>query len=241
MNQDVIGHLIELRRRLIFILLGFLVVFLCLFHFSNNLYDGLAKPLLTYLPHGTQLIATDVTSPFFVPLKLTAIVAGLLSLPNTVYQIWHFIAPGLYRHEKKLMLITLISVIILFACGMLFCFFIVLPTLFNFIAKIKASDIAMMTDISKYLDLVLSLFIIFGTAFQMPIIIYLLIYFNIVTHTKMADMRKYMLVGAFIIAAIVTPPDILSQTMLAIPLYLLYELGLLMAKLTLSKHQDNQC
>ena len=215
------------------------MVFLPLFHFSNNIYTVLAKPLLRYLPVGSHLIATDVTSPFFVPLKLTMIITLFISLPNTIYQIWRFITPALYRNEKKLMLITAISVLFLFILGMAFCFYIVLPTLFNFIAKIKAPDIAMLTDINKYLDLVLSLFIIFGIAFQMPIIIYLLIYFKIVTYKRLISLRKYMFVAVFIIAAIVTPPDIISQIMLAIPLYLLYEIGILFSRLTI--HKDKIC
>ena len=240
MNEgNIISHLFELRRRLIYILVAYLMVFLPLFHFSNTIYDALAKPLLTYLPVGSHLIATDVTSPFFVPLKLTMIVALFISLPNTIYQIWQFIAPALYRNERKLILITIVSVLFLFILGMVFCFYVVLPTLFHFISKIKAPDIAMLTDINKYLDLVLSLFIIFGIAFQMPIIIYLLIYFKIVTYRKMISLRKYMFVAVFIIAAIVTPPDILSQIMLAIPLYLLYEIGILISKLTI--HKDKLC
>ena len=239
MNQDIISHLTQLRIRLIFILIGFLVVFLSLYHFSNNLYDFLAHPLLSYLPKDTHLIATDVTSPFFVPLKLTGAVAILISLPNTIYQIWQFIAPALYRHEKKLMLITTTLVITLFILGVVFCFYIVLPTLFNFISKTKAPNIEMLADINKYFDLVLSLLIIFGIAFQMPIITYLLIYFKIVTYKKMISLRKYMFVIMFIIAAIVTPPDIISQIMLAIPLYLLYEIGILLSKLTI--HKDKIC
>ena len=236
---SIVSHLIELRRRCIYIIIGYLVVFLPLFHFSNNIYTVLAKPLLRYLPVGSHLIATDVTSPFFVPLKLTMIITLFISLPNTIYQIWRFITPALYRNEKKLMLITAISVLFLFILGMAFCFYIVLPTLFNFIAKIKAPDIAMLTDINKYLDLVLSLFIIFGIAFQMPIIIYLLIYFKIVTYKRLISLRKYMFVAVFIIAAIVTPPDIISQIMLAIPLYLLYEIGILFSRLTI--HKDKIC
>ena len=236
MNQELILHLIELRKRLIYTLIGFIIVFLPLFHYANTLYKYLAEPLLLYLPRGTQLIATDVTSPFFVPLKLSAIAAIIISIPNTVYQVWQFIAPGLYRHEKKLILTTILCIIALFIAGISFCFWIVLPTLFNFIGHIKATDITMLTDIGKYLDLVLSLFLVFGCAFQMPVIIFLLIRFEIISQQKMASIRKYVLVGVFVIAAVVTPPDILSQTMLAIPLYLLYEIGMLFAKLLRTKN-----
>ena len=231
MNNELIEHLIELRKRIIIIILGFIITFLGLLHFANVIYFYLSKPLLAYMPDGSMLIATDVTSPFFVPLKLTAIVAFILSLPNTAYQIWQFVAPGLYRHERKLIVATTISTLVLFVLGIIFCYFIVLPILFNFISHVKAINIIMLTDINKYLDLVLQLFFIFGCAFQTPIIVFLLIYFNIVGYNRMASMRKYILVGSFIVAAIVTPPDIFSQTLLAIPLYLLYELGVLMGKI----------
>lgn len=231
MNNELLIHLIELRKRLIYILSGILIVFLGLFHFANTIYTIASQPLLIYLPHGTQLIATDITSPFFAPLKLTAYVAIFLSLPNTAYQIWKFIAPGLYLHEQKLIILSVLSVVILAVLGMLFCYFIVLPTLFNFIGHIKSQEITMLTDITKYLDFILNLFLVFAIAFQTPVLIFLLIYFGVVKHSKMASLRKYILVGCFIIAAIVTPPDVLSQTMLAIPLYLFYEIGMFVAKI----------
>ena len=230
MNTEFLIHLIELRKRLIYILIGVLIAFFGLFHFANTIYAIVSQPLLVYLPHGTQLIATDITSPFFAPLKLTAYVAIFISLPNTVYQIWRFVAPGLYLHEQKLIVASVMSVIILSTLGMLFCYFVVLPTLFNFIGHIKSQEITMLTDITKYLDFILNLFLVFAIAFQTPVVIFLLIYFGIVKHSKMASLRKYILVGCFIIAAIVTPPDVLSQTMLAIPLYLFYEIGMLVAK-----------
>lgn len=231
MNQNIINHLIELRKRLIFISIGFLLVFLGLFHFANQIYVYLSQPLFAYLPENTQLIATDITSPFFVPLKLTAIVALVVTFPHTIYQLWQFIAPGLYRYERKLLGWVVMCGSLLFIGGVVFCYFIVLPALFNFITQIKAAEIAMFTDINKYLDLVLNLFLVFGLSFQLPLIIFLLIHFNLVTHTKMVSLRKYVLVGVFIIAAIITPPDVLSQTLLAIPLYLLYEIGMLMGNL----------
>jgi sec-independent protein translocase protein TatC len=234
-NQEILEHLIELRKRLLYTIIGFLFVFLSIFHFANNIYLIISNPLLHYMPSGTKLIATDVTSPFFVPVKLTVIVAIFISLPNTIYQIWKFIAPGLYKHEKKLILITIISALVLFLLGIVFAYFIVLPTLFNFINHFKASDITMLTDITKYLDLVLHIFVIFGFSFQMPIVIFLLIYFGVVNLDTMIKMRKYYFVGSFVVAAIVTPPDVLSQTMFAIPFYLLYEFGILIAKLVVRK------
>jgi sec-independent protein translocase protein TatC len=226
-NDEITRHLIELRKRLIWIIAGYIFIFLCLAPFANHLYNLLSSPLLTYLPHGTQVVAIDVISPFFVPLKLVVLIALVISLPNICYQIWCFIAPALYRHEQRLFLGLSISVISLFMLGVLFCYFIVLPALFGFIAHIKASQITMMTDINNYLNFVLTLFTIFGICFQMPVIIFLLLRFKIVTVQKMRKLRPYMFVLCFVIAAIVTPPDVLSQTLLALPLYLLYELGIL--------------
>ncbi|MFN7094909.1 MAG: twin-arginine translocase subunit TatC [Burkholderiales bacterium] len=241
MYQEIVTQLIEIRKRLIFMLIGFAIVFFGLFHFANTIYAVLAHPLLIYLPHGTTLIATDVTAPFFVPLKLTVIVALILSLPNTLYQLWCYVAPALYYQERKLFLLTTFMGIILFLSGILFCYFIVLPLLFGFIGQIKSSQIVMLADISKYLDFILNLFLVFGLCFQMPIVIFLLIYFKIVDHAKLLNLRPYIFVACFILAAIVTPPDVFSQTLLALPLYLLYELGMLVGKLTLSKRMRNNC
>jgi sec-independent protein translocase protein TatC len=241
MHQEIVTQLIEIRKRLIFMLLGFAIVFFGLFHFANTIYAVLANPLLIYLPHGTTLIATDVTAPFFVPLKLTVIVALILSLPNTLYQLWCYVAPALYHQERKLFLLTTFMGIILFLSGILFCYFIVLPILFGFIGQIKSSQIVMLADISKYLDFILNLFLVFGLCFQMPIVIFLLIYFKVVDHAKLLNLRPYIFVACFIVAAIVTPPDVFSQTLLALPLYLLYELGMLIGKLTLSKRMRNNC
>lgn len=231
MNNTVTHQLIELRKRLIFILLGFIIVFALLFSCRNDMVRMIAKPLFEYLPKDTKLIATDVTAPFFVPVKLTACVALFLSIPNTVFQIWQYVAPGLYKHERKLLLYIIIFAIILFASGVLFCYFLVLPLLFNFINQIKATDITMFTDISKYLDMLLDLFIVFGLSFQIPIAIFCLIYFKIVSLSKIKKLRPYTFVACFILAAIVTPPDIFSQSILAIALYLLYELGIIATKL----------
>ena len=229
MNQELINNLIELRKRLIYCIIGFFVIFLCLFKFANTLYELLAQPLLSYIPLGTKLIATDITSPFFIPLKLTLLCAFFLSLPNSVYQLWQYVAPAMFRHEKRMLCITFMCVICLFILGVLFCYFLVLPTLFKFIGNIKSSEIAMMTDITKYFDFVINLFLVFGICFQAPVVVFLLIHFNLVSYTKMKKLRPYVFVSCFILAAILTPPDVLSQTMLALPLYILYEFGLLIA------------
>jgi sec-independent protein translocase protein TatC len=231
MNPQTIQQLLELRKRLILCVAGFLIIFVALFPFSNQIYQLLAVPASKYLPSTTHLVALEVTAPFFVPLKLTALVAFMFNLPNLVYQIWQFIAPGLYKPERKLLISVIISSFTLFILGITFCYCVVLPALFHFISNFIAPQITLLTDIDKYLSLVLSLFMIFGIAFETPVLVFLLIRFGILSLEKAAKIRKYIFVGCFIVAAIVTPPDVLSQTMLAIPLYLLYELGLLAAKI----------
>lgn len=232
-NQSiVINHLMELRKRLLYTIIGISLCLVLLMPFCNHIYQIISAPIGKYLPSNTQLIATDVISPFFVPVKLTILVAIFFSIPNTIYQIWQFIAPGLYKQEKFLLLIIITSSVLLFMIGVAFCYYLVLPAIFHFITNFKMQQIAMMTDIDKYLSFVLSLFMIFGIAFEMPILVFILIHLNILTISTAKKIRKYVFVGCFILAAIVTPPDVLSQTMLAIPLYILYELGLLMGKLS---------
>lgn len=226
MNQELMNHLIELRKRILFILLGIAIAFLLLFKSANNLYALLAKPLLSLTMLNSKLIAIDLTSPFLVPMKLTLICACLVSIPNTLYHIWQFLAPAMFKPEKKILAMTTISSIILFGLGIMFCYFIILPAFFAFISHFKSNLIEMTTDISKYLDFILNLFLVFGLSFQTPIMVFLLIYFNIVSYHQLKKMRPYVFVGVFVVAAIITPPDVLSQTMLAIPLYLLYELGM---------------
>lgn len=230
MNPETIDHLLEIRKKLIYIMAGFCIAFLCLFHFANSIYNYIATPLLAYFPKDTKLIATDILSPFLVPLKLTAICAFVISLPNSIYQVWQFIAPGLYRNEKKVLLCIICSAIVLFLGGVLFCYFIMLPVFFSFINHIKAPDIYMFTDISKYLDFIFTLFTVFGLCFEVPIIVVLLIYFKLVSYAQIKSLRPYIFVGCFIVAAIAAPPDVLSQTLLAVPLYLLYETGLIIGK-----------
>lgn len=230
-NPEFTQHLIELRKRLILVIIGLVVCMCILFPFCNQIYAFVIKPVSIYLPQNTQMIATDIISPFFVPVKLTLLVAIFISLPNTIYQLWQFISPALYHQEKSLLFGVIISSLLLFICGILFCYFLVLPAIFHFISGFKLSEITMMTDITKYLDFILSLFTTFGLAFETPVLVFLLIYLGILSIEKARKIRKYILVSAFIIAAIVTPPDVFSQTMLAIPLYCLYELGLLVARL----------
>lgn len=230
-TENFISHLIELRDRLLRIVIGFVVVFIALFPFANKIYALLAAPLLSKLPAGGQMIATAVTTPFFVPMKVAMMAAFLVSLPHTLYQIWAFIAPGLYAHEKKLMVPMIISSCFLFLCGMAFAFFLVFPVVFGFIVGTAPEGVAVMTDIGEYLDFVLTLFFAFGIAFEVPIAVVLAVRFGWVTVAALKEARGYVIVGAFVIGAIFTPPDIISQFMLAVPIWLLYELGILVSAL----------
>ncbi|HQN64936.1 MAG TPA: twin-arginine translocase subunit TatC [Methylophilus sp.] len=228
-TESFISHLIELRNRLLKIVLGFVVVFIALFPFANKVYALLAAPMLTKLPAGGQMIATAVTTPFFVPMKVTMLVAFVLSLPFTLYQIWAFVAPGLYAHEKKLMLPVIIAACLLFLTGMSFAYFAVFPVVFGFIVNSAPQGVAVMTDIAEYLDFVITLFMAFGLAFQVPIAVILTVRFGWLSIAQLREARSYVIVGAFVLGAIFTPPDIISQFMLAIPLWLLYEAGVAVA------------
>ncbi|KMN38032.1 MULTISPECIES: twin-arginine translocase subunit TatC [Chromobacterium] len=228
-EQPLLAHLIELRTRLVRALLGVALVFLGLFHWSGDIYHLLAKPLLDALPQGANMIATDVTAPFFVPVKVTMLVAFLISLPNTLYQIWAFVAPGLYHHEKRLVLPLVVASLLLFLTGMAFAYFLVFPVVFGFMSAVTPVGVSMMTDIDKYLSFVLGMFLAFGVTFEVPVVVILLVRMGVVSVEKLRQGRPYVIVGAFVVAAIVTPPDVLSQTLLAVPLWLLYEVGIFMA------------
>ncbi|MBM3392867.1 MAG: twin-arginine translocase subunit TatC [Betaproteobacteria bacterium] len=230
-QQDTfISHLVELRTRLIRAFLAVLVIFFCLFPWAKELYAIVAQPLLSALPQGGQMIATDVVGVFIVPMKVALLVAFLLALPYVLFQVWAFVAPGLYAHEKRLVLpLTLVSVL-LFFLGMAFAYFIVFPTVFQFMAAMAPQGVAWMTDIEKYLSFVLTTFIAFGVTFEVPVIVIVLVRIGVVNIAKLKEIRPYVIVGAFIIAAIFTPPDVVSQFLLAVPLCLLYELGIVLAR-----------
>ena len=228
-ERPLIAHLLELRTRLLRGVVGLLVVLACLLPFANKLYALLAQPLLDKLPKGGQLIATQVASPFFAPMKLAFFVALVVAMPWLLYQAWAFVAPGLYRREKKLALPLLSSALLLFYSGCAFAYFLVLPTVFGFLASVTPDGVAMMTDISSYLDFVLVLFLAFGLAFELPVALVILVLLGWVTPAQLREGRGYAVVGIFVIAAIVTPPDVISQLMLAIPMCLLYEAGILAA------------
>jgi sec-independent protein translocase protein TatC len=228
-GESFIAHLVELRTRLLNAAVAVLLVFICLFPWASDLYTLLAQPLLSKLPKGGQMIATDVTTPFFVPLKVAMMAAFLIALPYILYQIWRFVAPGLYAHEKRLVWPLIIASTILFFCGMAFAYFVVFPVVFGFITASAPQGVAVMTDIDKYLSFVLTMFMAFGITFQVPVAVVLLVRMGFVTVEKLREARPYAVVGAFVIGAIFTPPDVVSQFMLAMPLWLLYEAGIVVA------------
>ena len=231
-TDNFITHLIELRNRLLRIVIGFIVVFIAFFPFANKIYALLAAPLLSKLPAGGQMIATAVTTPFFVPMKVAMMAAFIVSLPHTMYQVWAFVAPGLYAHEKKFMVPMIIASSSLFLAGMAFAYFVVFPVVFGFIVGTAPQGVAVMTDIGNYLDFVLTLFFAFGLAFQVPIAVVMTVRFGWLTVAQLKEARGYVVVAAFVIGAIFTPPDIISQFMLAMPIWLLFELGLIVAAVT---------
>ncbi len=229
-EETIVSHLVELRDRLIRSLIAIGIVFICLFPWSKDLYALLAQPLLEVLPKGGQMIATDVVGVFLVPMKVTLLVALLIALPYVLFQIWAFIAPGLYAHEKRLVVPLVVASFLLFLAGMCFAYFVVFPTVFKFMSSIAPQGVAWMTDIEKYLGFVLSSFLAFGVTFQVPVIVIVLVRVGIVSLEKLKEARPYVIVGAFVVGAIFTPPDVLSQCLLAIPLWLLFEVGLILAR-----------
>jgi sec-independent protein translocase protein TatC len=229
-EETFLSHLVELRTRLVRALVSILVIFLCLFPWAKDLYNLLARPLLAVLPQGGQMIATDVVGVFLVPVKVALLVAFLIALPYVLYQMWAFVAPGLYQHEKRLVLPLVAASVLLFFIGMSFAYFIVFPTVFSFMVGIAPEGVAWMTDIDKYLSFVLTTFIAFGVTFEVPVVVIMLVKVGMVSIAKLKEIRPYVIVGAFVIGAIFTPPDVLSQILLAVPLCLLYELGILLAR-----------
>ncbi|EEY98215.1 twin-arginine translocation protein TatC [Vibrio sp. RC586] len=226
----LISHLLELRNRLLYSILAVLLVFASLIFFSNHIYEFISAPLVERLPSGTTMIATDVASPFFTPLKLTLIVSVFIAAPLILYQIWAFVAPGLYMHERRLIIPLLLSSSLLFYAGIAFAYFVVFPLVFGFFTSISLGGVEFSTDISSYLDFILALFMAFGIAFEIPIAIILLCWSGVTTPQSLIDKRSYIIVSLFIIGMLLTPPDIVSQTLLAIPMYLLFEIGILCSR-----------
>lgn len=236
-HAPLIDHLIELRTRLLRAVVVILVIFLALYAFSNEIYRFVADPLMALLPAGSQMIATEVASPFLAPFKLTLVVAVFVAVPFVLYQAWAFIAPGLYDNEKALALPLLASSIALFYAGAAFAYYVVFPLLFSFFTRSGPAEIAIMTDISHYLNFVLKMFLAFGVAFEIPIATFLLIFSGATSLESLSRKRPYVLLGCFVIGMLLTPPDIISQSLLAVPMYLLYEVGLLFGRLVQRKKQ----
>lgn len=226
-EMPLVAHLTELRTRLLRCVIAVLLMFAGLFYFAQDIYTFVSAPLRAYLPEGATMIATGVASPFLTPFKLTAWVALFLSIPVLLHQVWGFIAPGLYKHEKRIAVPLLLSSILLFYAGMAFAYFLVFPMIFHFFASVTPDGVAMMTDINEYLDFVLTLFFAFGVAFEIPVATFLVLWVGIVDVETLRRSRPYVIVGCFVVGMILTPPDVFSQTMLAVPMWLLFEVGLL--------------
>jgi len=237
-EQTLMDHLIELRDRLLHMVLAILIVFVALFSFSEDIFTIAAQPLLGLMPEGTSMIATGVTSPFLVPFKLVMLLSVLLTIPYLLHQMWGFIAPGLYKHEKRLATPILISSVLLFYCGIAFAYFVIFPILFGFFIGIAPEGVAVMTDIGQYLDFIIAIFLAFGIAFEVPVATFLLIAAGATTADKLAGKRPYIIIGAFVIGMFLTPPDVISQSLLAVPIWLLFELGLIASRLFLKKEQE---
>ena len=239
-EQGLLDHLIELRDRLLHMVLAVLILFLALFPFSEQIFTAVAQPLLALMPEGTSMIATSVTSPFLVPFKLVLLTAVLLAVPYLLHQMWAFVAPGLYSHEKRLAAPLLVSSVFLFYCGIAFAYFVVFPLLFAFFIAVAPEGVSVMTDIGQYLDFIIAIFFAFGIAFEVPVATFLLILAGATTADKMAKKRPYIIVGAFVIGMMLTPPDVISQSLLAIPMWALFEIGLIMSRIFIKPKQVDE-
>lgn len=238
-SESLLTHIIELRNRLIRCLVAVLVIFIGLFTYSNELYLYVSEPLRIHLPENATMIATDVASPFLTPFKLTLVLSFFAAMPYILYQVWAFVAPGLYKKEKIIVLPLFCSSVLLFYGGMAFAYYVVFPLIFLFFTSIGPENIAMMTDISSYLDFVLKLFFAFGVSFEIPIAVVILSWIGVVNPSKLAEKRPYIFVLCFVFGMLLTPPDIISQALLAIPMWLLFEIGLFFARLVSSKENED--
>jgi sec-independent protein translocase protein TatC len=237
-EQGFLSHLIELRSRIVRAAASVLIVFLCLWPFMRQIFDWMSRPMIAALPQGAKLLATGVITPFLVPLKVTLFSAFLLASPYVLYQVWAFVAPGLYQHEKRLALPVIVSSVLMFFGGMAYCYFVVFGVIFNFVAGFAPDHVSVAPDIEQYFDFVIRMFIIFGLAFEVPIVVLLLVRLGIVSVAKLRHVRPYVIVGATVAAAIVAPPDALSMVLLALPLWLLFELGILLASVAGGKKEE---
>lgn len=235
-EQPFLEHIIELRSRILRSLLAVVVLFIPIYYFANPLYEWIATPLMSQLPEGSTMIATQVATPFLTPLKLAFFSAIFLGVPYLLHQVWSFVAPGLYRHEKRFAMPLLVSSVLLFYAGMAFVYYLVFPLVFAFFTQVAPVGVDIMTDIDQYLNFVLKMFLAFGIAFEIPIATMLLAWSGIATARTMADKRPYVIVGCFIVGMLLTPPDVVSQLLLALPTWLLFELGVFLARF-IEKHE----
>lgn len=236
--QPLVAHLTELRDRLLRAVLAVLLVFVVLFPFANEIYAFISEPLRALLPEGSSMIATEVASPFLTPFKLTLVMAIFIAIPFVLYQVWAFVAPGMYKQEKRIAFPLLASSVVLFYAGAAFAYYVVFPLIFAFFTSVGPSDVTVMTDINRYLDFVLKLFFAFGVAFEIPIAAVILIYSGVTTADALAKKRPYIVVGCFIVGMLMTPPDVISQSLLAIPMWMLFELGVFFGRLVVRKKQE---
>jgi sec-independent protein translocase protein TatC len=239
-EQTFLEHLVELRSRLIKACFAILIVLVCLLPFARRLYNLLATPMLAQLPEGSSMIAIDVASPFLAPFKLSLLLSLIISIPVVLYQLWAFVAPALFKREKRLARPLLFSSVALFYLGCAFAYFVVFPLVFGFMTRIAPEGVAVMTDISRYLDFVITLFLAFGITFEVPIATIILVATGITTTEKLTSARPYIIVGAFALGMLLTPPDVISQTLLALPMWLLFEVGIFFSKVLLSERETEQ-
>jgi len=239
-EQSFMEHLIELRSRLLKACFAVLVVLICLLPFSRQLYKLLASPMLAQLPDGSSMIAIDVASPFLAPFKLSLLLSVILAIPVVLYQLWAFVAPALFRHEKRLARPLLFSSVLLFYLGCAFAYFVVFPLVFGFMNRVAPEGVAVMTDISRYLDFVITLFLAFGITFEVPVATIILVATGLVSTDKLIAARPYVIVGAFAIGMLLTPPDVISQTLLAVPMWLLFETGIFFARILLPQRAGSE-
>lgn len=239
-GQPLVAHLIELRGRVLRSLIAVIVIFLPLFYFANDIYGFVSEPLRAFLPEGATMIATEVASPFLTPFKLTLVLAIFIAIPYILHQIWSFIAPGLYKNEKRVAFPLLISSILLFYAGIAFAFYVVFPLVFGFFTSVAPEGVTVMTDINKYLDFVLKLFFAFGIAFEIPIATILLVWTGATDVASLRKKRAYVVVGCFVVGMLLTPPDIISQVLLALPMWLLYEIGIIFSSVMIKPREEDE-
>ena len=234
----LLSHLMELRNRVLKMVVTVLILFVCLVPFADTIFTVVAEPLMARLPEGTSMIATQVASPFLTPFKLALAVAVFLAMPVLLYQGWAFVAPGLYKHERRLVMPLMVSSVFLFYAGVAFAYYVVFPLMFAFFTTVAPSGVAVMTDIAAYLDFVLALFFAFGFAFEVPVATVLAVWAGFTTPAKLGQKRPYVLLSAFVLGMLLTPPDVISQTLLAVPVYILFEAGIIMARVMVPGHRE---